>query len=1167
MDRDLSFTKISTLPTKGLRRLSSLNVEGCKDLHRFPNAEGPFDEELCTNKTFPFLEDVRFEYHAHCCLYSNFKPLKQRAFLLNTHTTLTCDAEGSDKKRHISRIERSSSMYSCISLQNGTIINDYVPNNDEIYMLDQLCEVVTYCFENRCPDNCLDDISASGSGLSIFNTNIACVSNEGSVESVSLVSSQSTALLDILSSTISTSSTSQSFSSIESAIVSTSTTGIELESVSNTVTITTTICWIGTSLISPMNSIVPSPTLSPEDDGQCCTTIEYALLPTITQDIVCTSNIYNSVSSLAVSSPTNLPVTDPPVTDPPVTDPLPTECDEFEDDEFEECYECTEEICEMDGCEKYQSVCDELGRRKRSIDCLMYDCISDECDEFKHLCLLKRQQRNANNMESLSQCSATQINVMPSVSFTLVCSETQTTSGTSNILSPSPTDSPVITDPPVTDPPVTDPLPTECDEFEDDEFEECYECTEEICEMDGCEKYQSVCDELGRKKRSIDCLMYDCISDECNEFKHLCLLKRQQRNIDDLMKCNSNCTVSMISVFTQISPSTIGSSSIASATSSTGTSTTTTTTTVTRSPVPTENVGENPYCTPPPFFEHFWYYESSNISSCYPGNDPFNPCFHILDDDILRVAIWIVFFIAIGGNGIVIVVTTLQWCFKNKSSKKEVNLLYVLYLNLAFADLFTGLYLCTIASIDMNTKGHYSEGAIDWQTGSGCAFAGFCAIFSSILSIYTLLVITIERVYSIKFALQKRHFKKHWVVIIMTIGWLLAIILAILPYFGLSSYSRVSICLPFETRGVEDKVYITFVLSITGLASFFILLSYIYLFYIVGCSANKRLLTRSLSAREEMKLAFRMSLLIFTDFATWAPIALFGLSAAFGYPLINNIKAAKVLMVFVFPLNSCLNPILYSFSTRLFRSNISNMARKCGMCMLCDKCEKSILHSYTIKDTSMNSSSDGKPNGSYLGQRRGTQISILSRLTSVSSLGSNSRRNSTFSGSSIEEGSESRKNSVTDTPSMMERDKYPSFHPLSQTHRDSDTSLTSLNLTRLKSLQEEEESNVVVNHTMEIRRKNSTESNGSTSFQVITNRDVTDTNEKDLNPAPTQIVSRRRHSVPTLPDILETDCNKISGLNKSNTVMLADGNGLVLFNRTVINENEIQEEVEMTSVM
>ncbi|CAB1313215.1 unnamed protein product [Coregonus sp. 'balchen'] len=68
--------------------------------------------------------------------------------------------------------------------------------------------------------------------------------------------------------------------------------------------------------------------------------------------------------------------------------------------------------------------------------------------------------------------------------------------------------------------------------------------------------------------------------------------------------------------------------------------------------------------------------------------------------------------------------------------------------HLAFAD------FCMIAAVDLRTRGHYSEHAIDWQTGAGCNAAGFLSVFGGELLVYTLSTITLERWHTIPNALQ-----------------------------------------------------------------------------------------------------------------------------------------------------------------------------------------------------------------------------------------------------------------------------------------------------------------------------------------------------------------------------------------------------------------------------
>lgn len=81
----------------------------------------------------------------------------------------------------------------------------------------------------------------------------------------------------------------------------------------------------------------------------------------------------------------------------------------------------------------------------------------------------------------------------------------------------------------------------------------------------------------------------------------------------------------------------------------------------------------------------------------------------------------------------------------------------------------------------------------------------------------------------------------------------------------------------------------------------------------------------------DMTVAKRMALLVFTDFACWAPIAFFGLTAVAGYPLIN-VTNSKILLVFFYPLNSCANPFLYAILTKQYRRDFFILTSRYGMC-------------------------------------------------------------------------------------------------------------------------------------------------------------------------------------------------------------------------------------------
>jgi len=188
------------------------------------------------------------------------------------------------------------------------------------------------------------------------------------------------------------------------------------------------------------------------------------------------------------------------------------------------------------------------------------------------------------------------------------------------------------------------------------------------------------------------------------------------------------------------------------------------------------------------------------------------PCKDLFDWWTLRCGVWIVFLLALLGNGVVVVVLVF--------GRSKIDVPRFLVCNLAVADFFMGVYLGVLAVVDASTLGEFKIYAIPWQTSWGCQMAGFFGVFSSELSVYTLAVITMERNYAITHAmhLNKRLSLKH-ASYIMSIGWSFALCMALLPLLGVSDYRKFAVCLPFE---VEDSpwslTYVVFLIVINGVA-------------------------------------------------------------------------------------------------------------------------------------------------------------------------------------------------------------------------------------------------------------------------------------------------------------------------------------------------------------
>ncbi|XP_041662142.1 thyrotropin receptor [Cheilinus undulatus] len=341
--------------------------------------------------------------------------------------------------------------------------------------------------------------------------------------------------------------------------------------------------------------------------------------------------------------------------------------------------------------------------------------------------------------------------------------------------------------------------------------------------------------------------------------------------------------------------------------------------------LPDEDVGfgetlKNPQEDTSQYFNSHIYYvvcEEGEEVVCAPVPDEFNPCEDIMGFGFLRVSVWFVSLLAVLGNVVVLLVLL--------TSHYKLSVSRFLMCHLAFADLCMGIYLLLIASVDLHTRSEYFNHAIDWQTGPGCGLAGFFTVFASELSVYTLTVITLERWYAITFAMRlDRKLRLHHAAAVMLGGWVFCLLLALFPLVGVSSYQRVSICLPMDTTSTGAQVYILSVLVLNILAFLVICACYIKIY----CAVHN---PHYRSGSKDTNIAKRMAVLIFTDFLCMAPISFYAMSAVLDRPLIT-VSNSKILLVLFYPLNSCANPFLYAIFTKAFRGDIFILLSKVGLC-------------------------------------------------------------------------------------------------------------------------------------------------------------------------------------------------------------------------------------------
>ncbi|CAH3124809.1 unnamed protein product, partial [Porites lobata] len=131
---------------------------------------------------------------------------------------------------------------------------------------------------------------------------------------------------------------------------------------------------------------------------------------------------------------------------------------------------------------------------------------------------------------------------------------------------------------------------------------------------------------------------------------------------------------------------------------------------------------------------------------------------------------------------------------------------------------------------------------------------------------------------------------------------------------------RSSVCLPLQLSserlaGWEYSVAIFIVLN---LAAFLFILA-AYIFIILTVFKSQRRITSNgesnTSLNRESTLARRVFAIILTDFSCWVPVVILSILALFGKFKDPDGTVYVWFAVLVLPINSSVNPVLYTFST------------------------------------------------------------------------------------------------------------------------------------------------------------------------------------------------------------------------------------------------------------
>ena len=344
-----------------------------------------------------------------------------------------------------------------------------------------------------------------------------------------------------------------------------------------------------------------------------------------------------------------------------------------------------------------------------------------------------------------------------------------------------------------------------------------------------------------------------------------------------------------------------------------------------------------------------------------PGNE-FSSCDDLMKNWALRACLWVLGISALLGNTAVIILRTILEKERRGTTQgrerrgarpgQERRVQPFLLINLAVSDFLMGIYLLIIAIKDTQWQGEYFKHDFDWRAGSVCQLAGALSMLSSEVSVVMLTLITFDRLVCVVFPFSNARLTSRKAYVSCAVIWVFGIFISCLPVMGMEYFSsekseagffgRSSVCLPLQLS--EDKpagweYSVGFFIALNLFAFIFILVAYIAIYSTVQTSARRAGSTRM---NQDAAMARKIMCIVLTDFCCWMPVIVIGILSLTGNFYDPKKLVYVVIAIFVLPVNSSINPILYTFSDATVRQALVNIVGRCGACFVA-KCKPPVF--------------------------------------------------------------------------------------------------------------------------------------------------------------------------------------------------------------------------------
>nr|XP_020849749.1 relaxin receptor 1 isoform X4 [Phascolarctos cinereus] len=320
------------------------------------------------------------------------------------------------------------------------------------------------------------------------------------------------------------------------------------------------------------------------------------------------------------------------------------------------------------------------------------------------------------------------------------------------------------------------------------------------------------------------------------------------------------------------------------------------------------------------YFKKFQYCGyAPHVRSCKPNTDGISSLENLLASIIQRVFVWVVSAVTCFGNIFVI-------CMR-PYIRSENKLHAMSIISLCCADCLMGIYLFVIGAFDLKYRGEYNKHAQLWMDSTHCQLVGSLAILSTEVSVLLLTFLTLEKYICIVYPFRCLKPGKCRTIIILILIWIIGFVVAFIPLsnkeFFKNYYGTNGVCFPLHSEQGEStgaQIYSVIIFLGVNLAAFIIIVfSYGSMFYSVHQTAVTATEIRN-HVKKEVTLAKRFFFIVFTDALCWIPIFILKFLSLLQVEIPGTITSWVV--IFILPINSALNPILYTLTTRPFKEMI-----------------------------------------------------------------------------------------------------------------------------------------------------------------------------------------------------------------------------------------------------